>query len=519
MTLARRMVFAVVTGWVSRVVSVALSLILIRVLFAKLGNEEQGFWLLLGNSAIFVSLMDLGFSYTLTRRIALARGKSGADPNAVLTDETKKEIADLVATGKCVFRVIAPLVFLVSLGLGFVFLANLQFREVDKYTVWLAWAILCAGYAINVWALVWSCLLEGVGLVGWSTVAQTAVAVVAMILQITLVMLGSHILTMAIVAATSGLIARQVSLFISRRTYPELFKGKGAWSPALFRSMVSLSLRAWVTAMGAFLILKTDQYFISYFQGASQLPPYNAAYQVLWGIFGFAASIGMGTSVYISHLWQAGEFGQLHAVVKRGVRLGMILMVCGAAWVAVAGEPLISLWIGPGRFVGYPVLWTFCLMLILLTHEVILASFSRATEDEAFAVVAVTSGVLNLVFTFFLIQWLGLWGVALGTLLAQLLTGNWYVTYRALNRLKMSKREHFMQVVFPTLVIFLLALGLGGLMVWAFARFESRLITVTAAAIATGTVMLVATWIRGLSGAQRKSIMDRVGVHRLFPVR
>ena len=516
MTLSRRILFAVFAGWVNRILMIALNLIFIRVLFRYLGLEEQGFWVLLGSSAAFLSLMDLGVSPTLTRRIALARGKSGADVHAVLTKETREEIADLVATGSRVYRMIAILVFLVSWSLGFYFLSTVKFHDVDPKQVWIAWTILCAGYAINVWGQVWQCLLNGIGLVGWNSVIDTAVNTLAVGIQIILVIKGGGILQLAVVAAGSGLLARQLNLIIARRTNPVIFGQRGKWSPALFNIMLSPSLRYWITNLGAFLILKTDQFFISYFLDTTQIPPYNAAYSIVSNIFLFSVSIASGSAVYISHLWQSNQIAQVQAITRRSARIGMTMMVCGIACIAVAGQPLIELWLGATRhgqatFVGYPVLWTFCFMLTLETHHSIMSSCSRATEDEAYAIPAVTSGVFNLILTYLLIKPFGLLGVAMGTAIAQLLTNNWYAVYRPLRRLRMSVREHILHVMLPILGIFLIATGLGWVAVQLSVSFQSNLLTVCNTTLVTVSVLGLSVWFYGLSATDRVRVHQRLG--------
>ena len=52
----------------------------------------------------FLGLMDLGVSPTLTRRLAFPKGKSGRDPGLLLSRESQRQIADLVATGRLIFR-------------------------------------------------------------------------------------------------------------------------------------------------------------------------------------------------------------------------------------------------------------------------------------------------------------------------------------------------------------------------------------------------------------------------------
>src|SRR5438046_10746148 len=107
MSVTRRIAFGVTASWFSRCITILLGLILLPVLFRHLPKEELGVWLLLGQSWAAMGILDLGFGVTLTRRIALAKGKSGGDPSVVLTDETKREIADLVECGRRIYRIMA----------------------------------------------------------------------------------------------------------------------------------------------------------------------------------------------------------------------------------------------------------------------------------------------------------------------------------------------------------------------------------------------------------------------------
>jgi len=106
-SLTKRIAFGAAASWFSRAVTILLALLLMPVLFRRLGKEELGVWLLLGQSWAALGIFDLGFGVTLTRRIAFAKGKSGSEPNTPLMPETLAEIADLVATGRRVYHVLS----------------------------------------------------------------------------------------------------------------------------------------------------------------------------------------------------------------------------------------------------------------------------------------------------------------------------------------------------------------------------------------------------------------------------
>ena len=154
MSVTRRIAFGAGASWLSRGVTILLGLVILPVLFRHLPKEELGVWLLLGQSWAAMGILDFGISFTITRRSALAKGKSGGDPDAALSAESIKEIADLVASGRRIYIVLATSVFLISWLAGFYYLRSLPLHGLSHATVWTAWTILCASQAFSVFAAV-----------------------------------------------------------------------------------------------------------------------------------------------------------------------------------------------------------------------------------------------------------------------------------------------------------------------------------------------------------------------------
>src|SRR5438105_7527838 len=207
------------------------------VLFRHLPKEELGVWLLLGQSWAAMGILDLGIGVTLTRRIALAKGKSGGDPNAPLTPETLREIADLTESGRRIYHIMSAGVFMVSWIAGFFYLRHLQLHDLSHTTVWIAWTILCASQAFAVWATVWTCLLQGVGYIGWDALIASFISAGMLIAQIIAVLCGGGIVTLAGIAAVAVIFQRGVTRSFARRRRPELFALRGKWHPAVLQGM------------------------------------------------------------------------------------------------------------------------------------------------------------------------------------------------------------------------------------------------------------------------------------------
>ena len=306
-----------------------------------------------------MGILDLGFGVTLTRRFALAKGKSGSHPDATLTPAALHEIADLVAAGRRIYRFMALGVFLVSWALGFFYLRNLELVGLSHTTVWLAWTILCICQALTVWATVWTCLLQGVGYIGWDALIASLFSAGMLIAQIIVVLCGGGLIALATIAAVSLLFQRAMTRWFGLHRRPELFSPPGRWNPNVLKGTSGLAFRAWLTSIGLVLVLNTDQLFIAKMQGAAELPGYRAGYLVLLNLNMISVTFASASAVFISHLWQSGELREVQRIVIRNLRIGLSVMACGGACILALGPLLFDLWLGPGNFIGYPIMAVF----------------------------------------------------------------------------------------------------------------------------------------------------------------
>lgn len=474
MSLTKRILFGAAASGFSRLVQILLGLTLLPVLFRSLPKEELGLWLLLGQSWATLGILDFGFGVTLTRAIAFAKGKSGSDPKAPLTDATLAEIADLLRTGRNIYTVLALVAFFVPLLLGFYYLSSLSLESSNLYVVWMAWAVLCLGQALTVWASPWTSLLQGVGYVGWDALIGSFVQSLMIVAQILVVLLGGGLVSLAAVTAIGALTQRFVLFGFARRNRPELFERVGLWQSKLFAEMRPLAFRAWLTALGVWMISSTDQFIIASLAGVPELPAYRAAWLLMSNVTILAVMLATSSGVFVSHLWQAGQVNEIHRIIKRNCRFGWLVMACTAVVLLMAGRTLFSVWLGDGNFVGYPLLVVFLLIFALDNQSVTISVAARATGEEIYAASSLMAGLLKILLSVVLAKHFGLIGVALGTLVALGVTNHWYVPWSGLARIAYPRLQFVVNVVFPVVAIglacaatlALLMLCLGKLSPW-----------------------------------------------------
>jgi O-antigen/teichoic acid export membrane protein len=509
-SVTRRITFAVLAAWLSRAVAVLANLVLLPVLFRFVDREELGLWLLMTNSQAYLGLLGLGLIPTITRHVALARGRG--DPDAPLPPDARRQIGDLIATSRALLRGVAVAAFFLAAGAGSLLLGWVPVAHVTLPTALGAWVLICAAYAINVWVSYLDCLLAGVGYVGWDSLIVSALAVLTALANVVAVCLGGGLLTLAGILAASGLCQRFVVLAFLRRRVPELLAVPGRWDAGCARALARPALWAWLTALGDFLMVGTDGYFIALFRGAGDVPGYQAAYRLGYTLMVVAGTFGMASSVFVSQAWRAGDLGAVQRLTVRNAQLALAVMAAGVGFLLTAGREAIELWLGEGTFIGYPVLGIFCLTLTLNAQALSLTSGARATEDERYAFWTLAAGALNLLFTWCLIRPLGLTGVALGTLLGLSLTYFWYAVYRPMVRLQLDFLGYARKALGLWAAVFLSSLGLGWLAAAGLRQcgVESRLPVVAASLALSALSLAGGLWWGVLDAGQRRRASARL---------
>jgi len=323
--------------------------------------------------------------------------------------------------------------------------------------------------------------------------------------------MGGGLVALAIISVVSGLFNRFIIIGFIKWRQPELLVIKGRWRKDYATSLIKPAMLYWLTDLGAFLILRTDAYFISILKGVSNLPQYQVTYSLVANLYLVSVSMASASAVFVSQAWQAGNLALIQHWTFRNARIGLSLMAVGVGFIMTVGENLINVWLGKGNFVGYDILLVFCTMITLEVQHVVFVYSGRATEDEVYAPWALSAGFLNLIFTWILIKPFGLLGVAMGTMFAQMLTNNWYAVYRPMKRLNLSFRDYLKEVVswWALLLVSSYVLSWISKQVMVSLNFKSDLAIVAASALVCGSLFATFSWNKTLTNAQRAGFISR----------
>lgn len=499
----RKIAWGMLASLTGRIVAALGGLVLVPCLYRYFTAEEVGIWFLIAQPAVLLSLLDFGLTPTITRKIALLSANSS--PESDSSGQSSARLASVVAMAKRLFTINSIIVFIICLGFGQWIANHVQYDDAYRPLLRNVFLLAALSYALQAYSSRFMAQLAGRGHVGPAAGVAAGVRLLGIIAKLVAVVLGGRLLSIAIIdVLVSGLTIFVAKLAIRRLEPSAHGILDGVWCRATAGELRPLAIRSWLTGLGAFLILKTDQYFIVFGLGTASLPDYQSTLFVFEQLHQVAMIATVASGVFISQLWALGDFAGMHRLIRRNMDIAMTIMIGGAAFLLLCGETLFAVWLGENHHVGLAIMSVFTTMLVLETHHVVFAKATTASGDEGFAASAILAGGLNLVLTSILIRTHGLLGVAAATMIAQMLTNNWYVIYRAHRRLRMSFWVHVKECVIPYLAIALCTAGPSLALRWKFPTMSDWL-QVAIVTTWIGIICLAFIWKRHFAFPLRKS--------------
>jgi O-antigen/teichoic acid export membrane protein len=464
--------------------SVASNLIMLRFLVRYLPQKEAGVWLLFLTLSSYLVVFDFGISPTIGREISFAVGETG-----ISDSERARRVRNLLATGSRLLQGLAVGLAIVCGIAGYFYLGSVvDFHSALGHETALSWTIFVLAVAASVSGEIWMAALYGMGSVVTERLLRTAGYVIWIALSIVILRSGGGLkgLSLAWFYAFGIRLAARAMFFNSQ---PQFRPTQSRIDWELGKALSGKSLKYAGTLIGGTLILYTDNIVIASVLGPARVPNYYAVARLVSACLAVAMLISTASSPFISAAYAAGRMDEVRRITMRNVQVSLALMGAGGSFLAFFGRPLILSWIGEGNFVGFGVLIVMLCAMTLEAHHVTLATATMACGEIPFFAPALIAGFLNLAFSFPLAHRFGLVGVALGTLLAQITTNNWFIPFYSLRHLHIRFQDYCLRVLIPCIALIAFFIGCSFLAAEA-THSRSRLMQIGTGFLLNGGILL-----------------------------
>lgn len=411
---ARVLARGVSLNWVALALSVLVSFFLSPFVIHKLGNVAYGVWVLVGSLISYMGLLDLGLRGAITRFVSrdhAAGNHLGASRAVSAALWLRLGIGLTVIIVSAVLSQLVHVVFRIPAGL-------------ETAT---RWAIMATGTSLAVTLI--GGLFGGVlaGLHRFDQLSGTTMGQVLLRAGGVVLLLGAGhgIVALAIWELTCILLGNSALVFLCFREYPQLRIVLQRPDRDILKSLWTYSFYAFVINICIQVVYYTDNLVVGKFVAVEAITFFAIGGGVIEYLRQFVTSLTTTFTPLASSFDAQGRQDHLQQLLIQGTRGSLLVALPIEIALLFRGPTFIGLWVGP-QYVGIS---GTVLRILLLAQVFAIANYTSGGiafglgKHRPVAIWAAAEALANLVLSVILVRWMGIFGVAWGTVVPALVIG------------------------------------------------------------------------------------------------
>ena len=381
-------------------------LIVTPIVFHQLGTEGLGIWSFIGSVTIYLMVLDFGVGPSIIRFAAEARGRrSSEDTNA------------LASVGLALYAVIGAATLPIGLALAWLVPALVSTPDDLVWPARISTFLVVLGIALRFPLGLFNNLLLGQQRFDLQNLANFVSTVLYAVLVAILIPRGGGLIVLGALTFLTTLLRLALPLAWLRSELPGLTLSRVHLTRARIRELTSFSWSNFLVHLANTVVFSTDVVVVGIVLGAEAA----ALYAIPAKLFSLAYSLGsVGTRLLypaLSEYEGSGEIDRQRRLLMTGLRGATAATLLLALPLLFMPGQLIEAWIGEELDESAAVLALLALVAIVHQPIYLLTQFliARARQQQIARVLVVAAAV-NAGFSVVLAAAVGIWGVALTTL-------------------------------------------------------------------------------------------------------
>lgn len=412
-------------------ISMIIPLFLTPVIIRFLGPEQYGLWVLLNTIISYFNLSDFGFTTTILREIAGNR-------------EDKSKVNTIINTtifSFFIFTFVALLIFLILYkNIGILFNIPDSLTSIAENTFIIVFII----FIVNFITSVFYTLFYANNRLYIKNLVISLQSLFIGIATYFIVKKDNSIFEVSFSNLLITLVFSVIAISIAFKKYNIELNYK-LFKVDLLKSMLLPSLHYFIISIGAILVFQSDTIIISMFIGLTSLASYSIMYKVTDIIRGLIFKVVDILMPNIATLHKEKRYDDILKLHNKTLLYTILLSIPSFLLLCIFGIEAINLWVGSDVKVDQNILIIIAITMFIHTLVHVSAVFvSSLGIHKTTSYITLLEAILNIILSIVFIKYIGLMGVALGSLLANIMTGGWFTPwyfYRYIN--KKRKIDYF----------------------------------------------------------------------------
>ena len=427
------------TRYLAYAVDAAIGLVMLPFNLAHLGKPVYGLWILTASITASFALLDLGYGGALVRFIARYRALGDS-----------KGLNEILSTVFVVYSAIGIATFVVALlispHLATLFRIAPEQVGTARYVLLLISSYVAFRFVFSVYGGV---------IVGFQQYHLNNIASIILSVAVALVNVGAVLAGVGLVGlVASTMTVRVLGLLLYRhnahRVYPALRIRLQDFRLARLREVSAFSIYMLLLDCGYKLNYNVDTLVIGAFLGTAAVALWAPAQRLSELLTRLSNQVNDALFPLIVDSDASRRTDQLQLAFIQGTRLSLAMAVPVAGGVALLARPLINAWVGPSFADTGTILQMLAALVVLRVGNATASTILQGAGEHArlTAYVGIT-GVANLLLSMALVRPLGLFGVALGTVIPVAAMAIFGSFPSACRRVDLSLKDGVKKAVWP----------------------------------------------------------------------
>jgi O-antigen/teichoic acid export membrane protein len=476
-------------------VTLALALIVTPILVRGLGKEAYGTWVLVTSLVLYFDLLKFGFSKAAIKYVAEGNAIGDLD-----------RVRRTIATSCAALSVPGLALMLAAPGLAFLFPMLFHVSPNLKHAAMILVALSVIDLAVAIPADTFGSALSGFQRFELLNATLTATALAQAVAWTVIVALGGGLIAVGVAGVSLSLLSQVARYLIVRHLCGVPPLRRRYVDRALFKPLVSMSGWIALTDFAEFVIGGLDPIVVGLIAGVPQAGVYAVGSKLAALTERFTTPLLTLFFPHASELSTSGEKESIRATLIAGTRIAVAVATPLTIVLGVLARPAIRSWVGPSF--GDAALVVVFLSTTALVYAVAQTGVLvlRGLGDVKFpARINLFEAVVNLSLSVALCKTIGIKGVALGTLIAAVLTQLMILLPYICRRTGVRFHSLIVLLARQFLLPAALALGVGLLLL---ATGLSGIVDVILAGVAILVAYAAIAVITALSAAERRALLD-----------
>jgi len=412
MSKGRQTASGVIWNWIALASSFAVSFFLSPFIVHRLGTVLYGVWALVAGLTSYMSLMDLGLRGAIVRFVSRSHAQ-GDHENSSLTVSGALWLRQWISLG----------VILLSVLFSFLLTRFFQIPVEAQSAARLAVILSGTGIAISLYLGVFGGVLTALHRFDLSsavTLTQTALRAGGAIFVL---WRGYGFLGLAVSDLCVLVLAYLAQTYFCFRIYPQLRIRLQYPGLEILRQFAGYSFWVFLLHIFAQVIYYTDNLVVGAVVSVAAVTFYSIGSSLIEYLRTIVASLTTTFLPLASRYQASGEFAELRKLLQLGTRVAIAVALPVQVALFFRGQTFINLWMGPqyGLTSGRVLQILLIAQLFTVANSTSMNVILGMAEHRRIAIWAGGEAVVNLILSILLARRIGIYGVAVGTVIPSLI--------------------------------------------------------------------------------------------------